>query len=167
MIEREPRRNSLRLPGYDYASAGYYFVTICTYQRQTLFKNFVGADLCVRPSPDNIPLRWLWKLEQKYTVHVDIYAILPDHVHMILVIPGGHTGPPLPEMIKWYKTQTTNAMIRSVQAGQLPQFSKHIWQRGYYDHIIRNDEDLESTRQYIRNNPIKRLLNQCQDDSVL
>lgn len=156
--ENRPRRRPLRLAGYDYTTAGCYFITICTYQRQELFKTFVGADLRVRPSPDNIPLRWLWELEQKYAVCVDIYAILPDHVHMILVIPGGHIGPPLPEMVKWYKTQTTNAMIRSVQAGQLPRFSEHIWQRGYYDHIIRNDKDLESARQYIQNNPLKWIL---------
>ena len=62
---------------------------------------------------------------------------------------------PLHEIIKWFKTQTTNEYIRLVQAGVLPPYSKHIWQRGYYDHIIRNDADLAETRAYIQNNPLK------------
>lgn len=58
-------------------------------------------------------------------------------------------------MMKWYKTQTTNAYIRRVQGGGLPPFQKQFWQRSYYDHILRNDADLAETRQYIRNNPLK------------
>ena len=62
-------------------------------------------------------------------------------------------------MIKWYKTQTTNAYIRLVKQGQAPPFQKHVWQRGYYDHVIRNDTDLAETRQYIVNNPLNWTLN--------
>ena len=131
-----------------------------------LFEDFVGADLCVRPSPDNIPLRWLGELERKYTVIIDAYAILPDHIHIILVIPEGYAGPPLPKMIQWYKTQTTNTLIQEIRAEQRPPFSQHVWQRGYYDHILRNQKDLEETRQYILNNPLQWLLNQNQDVPV-
>ena len=62
-------------------------------------------------------------------------------------------------MIKWYKTQTTNEYIRQVRQGILPPYEEHIWQRGCYDHIIRNDTDLAETRRYIQNNPLKRTLN--------
>ena len=114
----DPQRKCLRLEAYDYSQPGYYFITICTHARQRLFDDFVGADLCVRPSPENIPLHWLWELQGKFTgIKIDIYAVLPDHIHLILVIPGGHAGPPLPEMMKWYKTQTTNAYIRAVRRG--------------------------------------------------
>ena len=156
MDRKLPQRKRLRLPKYDYSQPGYYFITICTHARQRLFDDFVGADLCVRPSPENIPLHWLWELQGKFTgIKIDIYAVLPDHIHLILVIPGGHTGPPLQEMMKWYKTQTTNAYIRHVRDGSLPPFQKHLWQRGYYDHVIRNDADLAAIRQYIRSNPLK------------
>lgn len=151
-----PQRKRLRLASYDYSQPGYYFITICTYARQQLLDDFVGADLCVRPSPENIPLHWLWELQGKFTgIKIDIYAVMPDHIHFILVIPGGHAGPPLQEMMKWYKTQTTNAYIRRVKGGGLPPFQKHLWQRGFYDHILRNDADLAETRQYILNNPLK------------
>ena len=67
---------------------------------------------------------------------------------------GAHTGAPLQEMLKWYKTQTTNAYIRMVKQGIFPPFRKHVWQRGYYEHVIRNNADLTETRQYILNNPL-------------
>ena len=63
---------------------------------------------------------------------------------------------PLQEIIKWFKTQTTNEYIRMVKSGYLPHYQKHIWQRGFYDHIIRNDTDLAETRTYIQNNPLKK-----------
>ena len=121
----------------------------------------VGAHLCVRPSSaDSFLGLFLHELEQKYSgVLVDCYAVMPDHLHVILALTGAHTGAPLPEMIKWYKTQTTNAYIRLVKQGQAPPFQKHVWQRGYYDHVIRNDTDLAETRQYIANNPLNWTLN--------
>jgi len=62
---------------------------------------------------------------------------------------------PLPEIVKWFKTQTTNAYIRAVKSGLYPTFDKHIWQRNYYEHIIRNEHEFELIRTYIVNNPGK------------
>ena len=67
-------------------------------------------------------------------------------------------GAPLPEIIKWFKSQTTNAYIRWVKEGLLLPFDKHIWQRNYYEHVIRNDQDLDETRAYIQYNPLKAWL---------
>lgn len=116
----------------------------------------------MRPPPLGNPiLFWLYELEKKYSgIQIDSYCIMPDHIHFILVITGAHTGAPLPELIKWYKTQTTNAYIRLVKKGLLSTFQKHIWQRGYYEHIIRNDIDLAETRQYIQINPLNWTLRQ-------
>jgi REP element-mobilizing transposase RayT len=157
-----PVRKDIRLQKYDYSQPGCYFVTICTHNRQPLFVSFVGAHLCVRPPvDDSFLVKWLYELEKKYPgVEIDSCAIMPDHIHVIITITGAHIGAPLQEMIKWYKTQTTNAYIRQVREGILPPYEKHIWQRGYYDHIIRNDDDLDQIRQYIQNNPLKRNLEQ-------
>ena len=152
-----PRKPSLRLPDYDYSQPGYYFVTVCTYRRQALFSGFVGAHLCVRPALEgNFILSWLYELEHKYPhIEIDSSCVMPDHIHAILRILGGHIGPPLPEIVKWYKTQTTNTYIQKIRAGELPPFEKHVWQRGYHDHIIRNERDLYETRRYIQENPLK------------
>ena len=68
---------------------------------------------------------------------------------------GGHAGPPLPEIVDWYKTMTTNAYIRAVKEGLLLPFEKRIWQRGYYEHMIRNDQDYLDVWQYIHQNPAR------------
>ena len=86
---------------------------------------------------------------------MDSACVMPDHVHMIIEITGAHIGAPLPEIIKWYKTQTTNEYIRKVRAGELLPYEKHVWQRGYYEHVIRNEAELNEIRQYIENNPQK------------
>ena len=64
-------------------------------------------------------------------------------------------GPPLQEMLDWYKTMTTNAYIRAVKSGILPPFARRIWQRGYYEHIIRNERDYLEIWQYIDQNPAR------------
>lgn len=84
---------------------------------------------------------------------------MPNHIHFILFIhtdasTGGHAGPPLPEMVQWLKTQTTNEYIKLVKSGVLKPFDKHVWQRSFYEHVIRNENDLYETRRYIEGNPV-------------
>lgn len=152
-----PRRKQLRLKEYDYSQPGSYFVTVCTHERQCLFSSYVGAHLCVRPHEEsNFIVRWMLELEKKYPgITMDSVCVMPDHVHMIIEITGAHIGAPLPEIIKWYKTQTTNEYIRKVRAGELLPYEKHVWQRGYYEYVIRNEAELNEIRQYIENNPQK------------
>ena len=161
-----PKRKNLRLKDYDYSQSNAYFITICTYDRINLFskvyKDSVGAHLCVRPQGEMI-LKWLYELENKYPyVKIDYNIIMPDHIHFILFIlngeTGAHIGAPLHEMIKWFKTQTTNEYIRGVKNGIYKPFNKHIWQRDYFEHIIRNEQDLFETRRYIEENPLRWVL---------
>ncbi len=155
----DKRRKQLRLPNYDYRQNGAYYVTICTYQRKKLFGDvsLVGAHPCVRPSTAGLMIKEkLFLLEQKYAgVKVDYCCVMPDHLHFVLIKQGAHTGAPLHQILKWYKTQTTNEYIKLVRQGILPPFNKHIWQRNYFEHIIRNEADLYEIRSYIDNNPAK------------
>ncbi len=73
---------------------------------------------------------------------------------------GGHTGPPLQEIIQWVKTMTTNEYINEVKYGRFPPFEKRIWQRSFYDHVIRDDEDMNRVREYIRSNPLQWALDE-------
>jgi len=132
--------------------------------------DLVGADLCVRPNadqphlnpafgePHKMIVKWIEELEQKYSkIAVDAYIVMPDHVHLILLQSalGADTGAALQEILKWLKTQTTNEYIRGVKAGIYRPFEKRVWQRGYYEHIIRNEHDLMETRRYIESNPAR------------
>ncbi len=154
-----PIRKNIRLTNYNYASNGRYFVTICTHNRQCILGNIVGDNLCVVPSnAHSLTEKWLKELEIKYkNITIDKYIIMPNHVHFILFIntTGEHIGSPLHTMIQWYKTQTTNAYITAVKENQLAPFHKHIWQRRYYEHIIRNEKEYQEIWQYIDTNPIK------------
>ena len=159
---QQKRRKQLRLPNYDYSTSGAYYVTICTYNRVKLFGSiqYVGADPCVRPSTAGVMIKEkLFALESKFEdIKIDYYCIMPDHIHFVLFkncAQGGHMGPPLHRIIQWYKTQTTNEYIKLVKSGILPPFEKHIWQRDYFEHVIRGEHDLYEIRKYIDNNPAK------------
>ncbi len=159
-----PQRKQIRLKEYDYSQNNAYFITICTQNRRNLFGEVVydavGAHLRVRPNnPDKLIEKWLFELENKFPgVTVDCYVIMPNHIHFILFCSaraGVCAGAPLPEIIQWFKAQTTNEYIRGVKTGLYPPFEKHVWQRNYYEHVIRNEEDLFETRKYIDENLLK------------
>lgn len=105
----------------------------------------VGADLCVRPN----------RIDYKSNEHQRIKHQQHEEDQV-----GGHTGPPLREIIQWFKTMTTNEYIKEVKSGRLPPFEKRIWQRSFYDHVIRDDDDLNNIREYIQNNPLKWALDE-------
>jgi REP element-mobilizing transposase RayT len=134
-----------------------YFITICTYNRAHLFGDIVGATLCGRPnSPDKLIEKWLLEIEMKYRmVKIDHYVIMPDHIHFILTLQSQVCRMTVPQIVDWFKTMTTNDYIRGVKSALYPPFCKHIWQRDYYEHIIRNDDDLSETRRYIDENLAK------------
>ena len=81
---------------------------------------------------------------------------MPDHLHPIIVIQEGGKSS-LEDVIAWLKTMTTNDYINGVKSGLFSPFDNKLWQRSYYDHIIRNEQDLEEKRDYILTNPIRWL----------
>lgn len=156
-------RKQIRLEGYDYSQNGCYFVTICTQDKAMCFDlpASVGAAPCGRPNvASQLAERWLLKLEEKYpAVTVDKYVVMPNHIHALLFLkmpePGGHMGPPLPKIVGWYKAMTTNEYVRMVRQGVLPPFREKLWQRSFYDHIIRNYDDYLRVWNYIDTNPAR------------
>ena len=158
-LEAPKHRKQLRLKYYDYSQNGAYYVTICTHNRINLFGKIinVGAHPCVRLSTAGAMIKKkLLDLEQKFPdVTVDYYCVMPNHLYFVLFKEGAHAGAPLHEIIKWYKTQTTNEYINLVRQGILPPFDKHIWQRNYYEHVIRGENDLYEIRKYIEEKPLK------------
>ena len=112
-VTKLPCRKSIRLKNFDYSSNGYYFVTICTQNREKLFGEIVGST-------------------------------------------GDHIGSPLlRDIIGWFKTMTTNEYIAGVKNGRFMPFKGRLWQRNYYEHIIRNYDDYINIADYIQNNPLK------------
>lgn len=103
----------------------------------------VGADPRVRPKREDRESNEHQRLRHQR------YAENQQHQKQ-----GGHAGPPLQKIIQWFKTMTTNEYIQEVKSGRFPPFEKRIWQRSFYDHVIRDDDELNRIREYIQNNPL-------------
>ena len=146
------KRKNARLMNYDYSQAGAYFVTICTENRKRLFwrDNTVGA-IINRPLSDigQIAEAYIKNIPQIYNnISIPSYVVMPNHIHMIIMIEANEDGrliiaPTISRIIKQYKTAVSKEIGVSV------------WQKGFFDHIIRNDEDLHRHVQYIDENPKK------------
>ena len=154
-----------RLSSYDYSQPGSYFITLCTYQRAKLFQmqaRSVGNGQCAVPHcsvANQIIHTWIHRTQNQYrNITIDNYVIMPDHLHFILTIHETIPGCSVPEIMRFFKTMTVNEYIRCVKSGLLPVFDRKIWQKSYYDHMIRNQQDYASAWEYIENNPAKWLL---------
>jgi len=154
----EKRKNN-RLKDYDYSEIGSYFITLCTHNRQSLFdiEQGVGNDLCVVPCLQNqIIHKWIKETENKFNnIKFDEYVIMHDHLHFVITIMERHAGRSLQDVMRFFKTMTTNDYITAVKNCQLPPFDNKLWQKSYYDHVIRNEQDYIETINYIKNNPLK------------
>ncbi|MGE5342272.1 MAG: transposase [Candidatus Omnitrophota bacterium] len=157
-------RRSIRLKDYDYSSAGIYFITLCTQNNEPFFGHIANGQMNLNPAGQMIE-KWFNKLSKKFPdIQIDQWVCMPDHVHFILIKDpftpsgahmnsGAHTGAPLHIIIQWFKTMTTNDYINSVTDSQWTPFKVRLWQRNYYEHIIRDNEELEQGRTYIKYNP--------------
>lgn len=151
-----PRRKENRLKEFDYSTDGAYFVTICTKDRRCTLSTIVGDGF---PIPKNktlgkIAVQFIELVTVKYpTVCVDKYVVMPNHIHMILFIDNdkGGTGNPSPTLgnvIGWLKYNITKEYNKSQTQ------KESVFQRSYYDHVIRCEKDYLEILEYINNNPL-------------
>ncbi|WP_417383863.1 transposase [Gimesia sp.] len=153
-----PRRKEIRLPGYDYSQAGFYFLTICTQHRLCLFGKILAGDL-VHNDAGKMIQRWWKKLEQKFPeIILHDSVVMPNHVHGIIQIQRSkeesrEEAPSVATMIQWFKTMSMNEYIQGVKQQEWRPFSKRLWQRNYYEHIIRDEDSYHEIVEYIRSNP--------------
>ena len=152
-----PKRKSIRIDDYDYSTPGAYFITVCTANREKIFWSDRRVELC---SPDNVPLsdigiivdKEIQKLNSAYdVVRVDRYSIKPDHIHFIISINTDTHG----------RTQfapTISRVMKQFKGSITKQIGRPIWQKSFYDHGIRNQQDYDEIWEYIEHNPLKYTL---------
>ncbi len=145
----------MRLPAFDYRSAGPYFVTICAQHREHRFGTIVAEAMRASAAGEMVAEIWTSIPDQFPTVVLDLSVVMPNHVHgMFWFEPrAGMTYPSLGDVIGWFKTVTTNRYISGVRDAGWPPYDRRLWQRTYHEHIVRNDTDMERIRTYIANNP--------------
>ena len=161
MKHDHPHRLSLRLKGYDYAQNGAYSVTICTQGRLCLFGQ-VGDDGDVQLNNAGIWVATWWeRLSERFPgIELDVFVVMPNHLHGVVVIFDDTSRVSLSRLIQWFKTMTTNTYIHGVREHNWESFPGKLWQRSFYDKIIRNDRVLDAIRIYIEFNPLRWALDQ-------
>ncbi len=101
--------------------------------------------------------KWYDALSDKFpTVENGEWVVMPNHIHAIIRIAlEGTPERGLPQIVQWFKTMTTNEYIRGVKQGTWPPFEQRLWQRNYWEHIIRDEEDYQRIASYIASNPLR------------
>lgn len=150
-----PQRRSPRLKDYDYSQQGAYFVTMYTQDRICLFGDVVAGTMRLNEAGQMVTEWWL-KLSEKFpNIALDAFVLMPNHLHGIILVYDVETFTSLIEAVKWFKAMSTNAYIRGVRQTNWLPFPGKLWQRSFYDHIIRDDEALYKVCEYIENNPLQ------------
>lgn len=160
-------RRSIRLKGYEYSRNGAYFVTMCIQNRECLLGKIIDKKILL--SDAGIMAGSVWEeIPRSYPgVVIDIYQIMPNHVHAIILLGEGLCACPssegqprgvaptlsLPDIIHRFKVMTTKTYMDGVAKTIWIPFNKKLWQRNYYEHVIRNDGDYDRIYEYVINNP--------------
>lgn len=146
-------RRSIRLKGYDYSLPGAYFVTLCTQNRRHFF-GYIENGILHPNDAGAMVQKWYAEVAHKFAnVTCDEMVVMPNHFHCIWHIIEHIEDVNIPTVVQWFKTMTTNEYIRGVkELGWMP-FDKRLWQRNYFERIIRNEQAYENIRTYIQTNP--------------
>jgi REP element-mobilizing transposase RayT len=184
-----PRRRSIRLKGYDYSEAGAYFVTICTQDRLCLVGEMGDDAMRLNDAGQMVASLWDGLPARFPGIELDAFVMMPNHVHGIIVLPdhGAATraaptddinesvvGAPLVgarislgDLVGAFKSTSTVAYIRGVEAKGWPRFGRRLWQRNYYEHVIRDEAALNRLRRYIDENPLRWAFDDENPDRML
>ena len=153
-----PKRKRTRLKGYDYSTSRTYFITICTNKKLHLFGEITNEEIHLNDLGE-IVNREILNIESHYqNIRIDKYVIMPNHVHMIIVISETEGINPfptikydIPNVVGKFKAAVTrvvgNAFMHSVK--------NPIWQSSFHDHIIRGEKDYQKIWEYIDTNVIR------------
>jgi REP element-mobilizing transposase RayT len=166
-------RRSVRLPSHDYSTAGAYFITVCTWNRECLFGEVVGGEMQLNEYGEVVRACWMSIPEHVPQTTVDVFVVMPNHVHGVVWInrqggatdgrgidgrgtacraPTGEFGRPvvgsLATIVRSFKSAATKRLNDRRHGPGLP-----VWQRNYYEHVVRDEDELHRIHQYIADNP--------------
>ena len=166
-----PTRRSVRLQGYDYRQSGAYFVTICAYQKLCLFGQIREGKMIVNDLGKIIIDCWQLLSQVRRGVEIDAFVVMPNHIHGIILNFDEESVDGATRSLRNVHFSTSNSYsgslgvivgqfkravtIRSKLIAQLPE--QPIWQRNFYEHIIRSERSLADIRKYICQNPARWL----------
>ena len=161
-------RKSVRLKEFDYSQPGAYFITIVTKNRQSLFGKVINGKVQLNPIGLIVQEEWLSTPRIRQDVELGEWIIMPNHLHGIIIlkdIVGARSPVPLPDpyQIERFGKPTSGSIptiIRSIKATTTKRINlyrttpgQEVWQRGFFEHVIKNDQDYQNHATYILTNP--------------
>jgi putative transposase len=180
-------RHSIRLQNYNYSASGAYFITICTHQRECLFGEITDGVMQLNRLGETARSHWMNLPRHHLNLYLDAFVVMPNHLHGILILHGDRFGragveqksnaitdnlsagserasfeqksAALPEILRGFKTFSARQINQIRRVSKVP-----VWQRNYYEHIIRNEESLARIRNYIDNNPMSWYIDKLHPD---
>jgi len=153
---KKPRRKPLRFHGYNYSQPGAYFVTICTHDRRCLFGRIVDGEMKLNRFGSAVEACWHSLTQHYFHIDLDSFVVMPNHIRGIVCLTDGaaidergKARHGLAEVVGAFKA------FSSRQINALRHRNEPVWQRNYFEHIIRNEESLNRVREYIETNPTR------------
>ncbi len=158
-------RKSIRLKGYNYTASGAYFITICTKNHVHVFGEIVDGKMGLNGNGETVRAEWIKTSVMRSNIEIDEFVIMPNHLHGIIVINyecsishrpvvrerfGNPTPNSIPTIIRGFKSAVTSRLNKK---NKRPGFI--LWQRNYWEHIIRNEQSMNQLREYINTNPLR------------
>ncbi|MCU0406410.1 MAG: transposase [Ignavibacteriaceae bacterium] len=158
-----PKRKSTRLKEYDYSQFGYYFITICMKNRKEFFSKIENS-IIVLSKFGKIIDEVLINIPSYYNVEIDCYIIMPDHIHLIIILDKD-------ESKKNYSLSDVMGKFKSFSCKKIRKVleddEKFEWQKSFYDRIIRNEKELYQIRKYIKENPLRWEIEKDNPDNLI
>lgn len=162
MEKRLPTRKNIRMQGFDYASCGIYFITICTKDRKCILWESVGA-ICDRP-PEQLKLSEAGETVEAElavvgtiypSIRLELCCIMPNHVHLLLVVEPDESG-----RSQIAPTVSVSRVVKQFKGAVTKRLGRSIWQKSFHDHVVRNEQEYRKIAEYIENNPANWVLDQ-------
>ncbi len=156
-------RKNIRLMGFDYSNSGFYFVTICSYNKECIFGQIINSEMNLNEYGEIVKNSLLESEKIRKEITLDFFIIMPNHIHLVLIIanetnivldsnPKTSNLKPksLSSFVIGFKSSVTKQINLIREINNYP-----VWQRNYYEHIVRNEVELNKIIEYIINNPLK------------
>jgi REP element-mobilizing transposase RayT len=159
-------RRSIRLKEYDYSRSGAYYVTVCARNRECLFGEIIDGQMILNETGKIADAEWRQLHNRFYGIDTSVFQIMPNHIHGIIVVgatlavaqtragatrAGASPAPTVGEIVGAYKSLVANGCRKLYD--EKNEILGTLWQRNYYERIIRSDDEYRRIAEYIINNP--------------
>lgn len=150
MQASKPNRKDIRWKGFDYTSERYYFITVNVHDGRHLLGEVEEGEMRCNAAGEMV-YEAVYQIPERYEgTEIEDVMIMPNHIHFMLYNGGGYH---IPDIMRWFKSVTTNRYIHGVKERGWAPFHNTLWQRNYFDRVVRDQNEFDNVKRYIEENP--------------